>query len=98
MSSVHQVFLAVIRRFFKANFKKSIVLSYDKCKDSEQKCSESFLFCADFVNQYDKRESVIALPFPISESTLRLVGNDEVGLRALSVRRGAQGDTAAGIG
>lgn len=29
MSSVHQVFLAVIRRFFKANFKKSIVLSYD---------------------------------------------------------------------
>ena len=74
------------------------MLSYDKCKDSEQKCSESFLFCADFVNQYDKRESVIALPFPISESTLRLVGNDEVGLRALSVRRGAQGDTAAGIG
>lgn len=30
MSSVHQVFLAVIRRFLKANFKKSIVLSYDK--------------------------------------------------------------------
>ena len=29
MSSVHQVFLAVIRRFLKANFKKSIVLSYD---------------------------------------------------------------------
>jgi len=27
---VHQVFLAVIRRFLKANFKKSIVLSYDK--------------------------------------------------------------------
>jgi hypothetical protein len=98
VSSVHQVFLAVIRRFLKANFKKSIVLGYDKCQDSEQKCSESFLFCADFVNQYDKRESVIALPFPISESTLRLVGNDEVGLRALSVRRGAQGDTAAGIG
>lgn len=55
-------------------------------------------FCADFVNQYDKRESVIALPFPILASTFRLVGNDEVGLRALSVRRGAQGDTAAGIG
>ena len=55
-------------------------------------------FFVGFVNQYDKRESVIALPFPISESTLRLVGNDEVGLRALSVRRGAQGDTAAGIG
>ena len=98
MSSVHQVFLAVIRRFLKANFKKSIVLSYDKCKDSEQKCLESFLFCADFVNQYDKRESVIALPFPILASTFRLVGNDEKGLRALSVRRGAQGDTAAGIG
>jgi len=98
VSSAHQVILAVIHRFFESNFKKSIVLSYDKCKDSEQKCSESFLFCADFVNQYDKRESVIALPFPISESTLRLVGNDEVGLRALSVRRGAQGDTAAGIG
>ena len=32
--------------FLKANFKKSIVLSYDKCKDSEQKCLESFLFCA----------------------------------------------------
>lgn len=30
MSSVHQVFLAVIRRFLKANFKKSIVLSYDQ--------------------------------------------------------------------
>ena len=29
MSSVHQVFLAVIRRFLKANFKKSIVLRYD---------------------------------------------------------------------
>ena len=27
---MHQVFLAVIRRFLKANFKKSIVLSYDK--------------------------------------------------------------------
>ena len=26
---MHQVFLAVIRRFLKANFKKSIVLSYD---------------------------------------------------------------------
>ena len=69
-----------------------------KCKDSEQKCLESFLFCADFVNQYDKRESVIALPFPILASTFRLVGNDEIGLWALSVRRGAQGDTAAGIG
>lgn len=76
----------------------SIPYVQDKCKDSEQKCLDSFLFCADFVNQYDKRESVIALPFPISASTLRLVGNDEVGLRALSVRRGAQGDTAAGIG
>lgn len=52
-------------------------------------------------------ESVIALPFPISTtisiisgipaSTLRLVGNDEIGLRALSVLRGAQGDIAAGI-
>ena len=29
MSSVHQVFLAVIHRFFESNFKKSIVLSYD---------------------------------------------------------------------
>ena len=67
---------------------------------------EPFLL-VDFVNQYDKRESVIALPFPISTtisiisgipaSTLRLVGNDEIGLRALSVLRGAQGDTAAGI-
>ena len=64
---------------------------------------EPFLL-VDFVNQYDKRESVIALPFPISiisgipASTLRLVGNDEIGLRALSVLRGAQGDIAAGIG
>lgn len=67
---------------------------------------EPFLL-VDFVNQYDKRESVIALPFPISTtifiipgipaSTLRLVGNDEIGLRALSVLRGAQGDIAAGI-
>lgn len=66
-----------------------------------------FGYNVDFVNQYDKRESVIALPFPISAaisiisgipaSTLRLVGNDEIGLRALSVLRGAQGDTAAGI-
>lgn len=55
-------------------------------------------FLVDFVNQYDKRESVFALPFPISASILRLVGNDEIGLQALSVRRGAQGDTAAGIG
>lgn len=74
------------------------MVQHDKCKDSEQKCSESFLFRADFVNQYDKRESVIALPFPILASTFRLVGNDEIGLWALSVRRGAQGDTAAGIG
>lgn len=54
-------------------------------------------FFVGFVNQYDKRESVFALPFPILASTFRLVGNDEVGLRALSVRRGAQVDTAAGI-
>lgn len=31
---MHQVFLAVIRRFLKANFKKSIVLSYDKIEYS----------------------------------------------------------------
>ena len=51
---------------------------------------------------------MIALPSPISTtisiisgipaSTLRLVGNDEIGLLTLSVLRGAQGDTAAGIG
>ena len=33
MSSVHQVFLAVIRRFFESKFrKKSIVLRYDNTK------------------------------------------------------------------
>lgn len=32
MSSVHQVILAVIHRFFESNFKKSIVLSYDRKK------------------------------------------------------------------
>ncbi len=47
MSVARQGFLAVIRRFFESKFrKKSIVLRYDKCKDSEQKCLESFLFCA----------------------------------------------------
>lgn len=47
MNVARQGFLAVIRRFFESKFrKKSIVLRYDKCKDSEQKCLESFLFCA----------------------------------------------------
>ena len=44
MSSVHQVFLAVIRRFLKANFKKSIVLSYDIAEETIEKIGGLFLF------------------------------------------------------
>ena len=45
MSSVHQVFLAVIRRFLKANFKKSIVLSYDKTTNPVKPDWWFFFYC-----------------------------------------------------
>ena len=39
MSSAHQVILAVIHRFFESNFKKSIVLSYDRKRDTRARVS-----------------------------------------------------------
>lgn len=58
MSSVHQVFLAVIRRFLKANFKKSIVLSYDKNRQvSYETCRFLILFSCFFANLVFEQDS-----------------------------------------
>ena len=69
MSSVHQVFLAVIRRFLKANFKKSIVLSYDKIQLIA--CAVGCIFLTWCLQEgetadkmYADRETILALRVP----------------------------------
>ena len=77
MSSVHQVFLAVIRRFFKANFKKSIVLSYD----TEKACNRngyrlsSYLFSMGFP---------FSFPFTASEKRIYACSDGKVSAKKMS--------------
>ena len=47
---MHQVFLAVIRRFLKANFKKSIVLSYDKGSAFRDGSASFLMLCTCQIN------------------------------------------------
>ena len=64
MSSVHQVFLAVIRRFLKANFKKSIVLSYDICRKRSTALKQSAFFdLCDMVYLINLKQKKLNLNF-----------------------------------
>ena len=90
MSSVHQVFLAVIRRFLKANFKKSIVLSYDMQSvliGSEYPVMDTLLF-------YFLKSSYCNLFRGVAECYAFSRFHDNVGLRDLPAIRHIKGTDA----
>ena len=90
MSSVHQVFLAVIRRFLKANFKKSIVLSYDIQSvliGSEYPVMDTLLF-------YFLKSSYCNLFRGVAECYAFSCFHDNVGFRDLPAIRHIKGTDA----
>ena len=87
---MHQVFLAVIRRFLKANFKKSIVLSYDMQSvliGSEYPVMDTLLF-------YFPQNSYCNLFRGVAECCAFSCFHDNVGLRDLPAIRHIKGTNA----